>query len=280
VLVPREHGPHEFRSIEDIDNHLLRHPAVRAHVKERGGKAKLILVMFDQETGSLAKEIGATIAHPPAKLRIHLGSKIVTTQFGNEARIPSAPNTLGRAATYAELRALARKAKLGDNLVVQTPYGDPGCTTFFVKSQADWDKNADVMAKEELKVMKRINHLPGCQRRRDIGPLWRSKKGPLGVCSLSRYSMGGTRARRSVPLDGMTRRRAWEGPVDPRGQADTGGWVSRRRAARASSVKSNTRCEIVLRRGLWRRGLRYRIHHPGLPGLSVVRISGTAGAVL
>jgi biotin carboxylase len=161
VLVPREHGPHEFRSIEDVNNHLLRHPAVRAHIKERGGKAKLILVMFDQETEALAKEIGASIALPPAKLRIHLDSKIVTTKLGNEAGIPSAPNTLGRATTYGELRALARKAKLGDDLVVQTPYGDSGRTTFFVKSQADWDRNADVMAKEELKVMRRINHLPG-----------------------------------------------------------------------------------------------------------------------
>jgi DNA mismatch endonuclease (patch repair protein) len=37
-------------------------------------------------------------------------------------------------------------------------------------------------------------------------------------------------------------------------------------AARAASTKTNTRCEKVLRRELWRRGLRYRLHHPGLPG--------------
>ena len=34
---------------------------------------------------------------------------------------------------------------------------------------------------------------------------------------------GGTRARRGVPLGWLTRRRAWEGPVDPRGQATRGG---------------------------------------------------------
>lgn len=38
------------------------------------------------------------------------------------------------------------------------------------------------------------------------------------------------------------------------------------RAARASSAKSDTRCELALRRELWRRGLCYRLHHPGLPG--------------
>ncbi|MCZ7617120.1 MAG: very short patch repair endonuclease [Myxococcota bacterium] len=37
-------------------------------------------------------------------------------------------------------------------------------------------------------------------------------------------------------------------------------------AARGASAKTNTRCELVLRRELWRRGFRYRLHVPGLPG--------------
>src|SRR5215469_10089649 len=37
-------------------------------------------------------------------------------------------------------------------------------------------------------------------------------------------------------------------------------------AARGASRKVNTRCELLLRRALWQRGLRYRLHHPGLPG--------------
>lgn len=37
-------------------------------------------------------------------------------------------------------------------------------------------------------------------------------------------------------------------------------------AARGASAKTNTRCELALRRELWRRGLRYRLHVPGLPG--------------
>src|SRR5215471_77051 len=37
-------------------------------------------------------------------------------------------------------------------------------------------------------------------------------------------------------------------------------------AARGASRKVNTRCELLLRRTLWRRGLRYRVHHSGLPG--------------
>jgi len=37
-------------------------------------------------------------------------------------------------------------------------------------------------------------------------------------------------------------------------------------AARGASRKTDTRCELVLRRELWRMGLRYRLHVPGLPG--------------
>jgi len=37
-------------------------------------------------------------------------------------------------------------------------------------------------------------------------------------------------------------------------------------AARGSSKKSGTRCELLLRRALWKRGLRYRLNVPGLAG--------------
>lgn len=33
-----------------------------------------------------------------------------------------------------------------------------------------------------------------------------------------------------------------------------------------SSIKANTRCELLLRSALWRRGLRYRLNAYGLPG--------------
>jgi hypothetical protein len=117
--------------------------------------------MFDEETEMLAKELGQKIALPPAKLRKRIDSKIVTTELGNEAGIKSAPNTLGKAETYQDLLALARGAKLGTDLVIQTPYGDSGRTTFFVKSEADWKKCAGKLEGGELKVMRRINHLPG-----------------------------------------------------------------------------------------------------------------------
>ena len=36
--------------------------------------------------------------------------------------------------------------------------------------------------------------------------------------------------------------------------------------ARAASAKTDTRCELMLRRELWRRGIRFRIHRAELPG--------------
>lgn len=52
-----------------------------------------------------------------------LDSKIVTTELGDEAGVPSVPNVLAHASTYDELTTLAQGAGLGTDLVVQTPYG-------------------------------------------------------------------------------------------------------------------------------------------------------------
>ncbi|MBW8712050.1 MAG: biotin carboxylase, partial [Mycobacterium sp.] len=38
------------------------------------------------------------------------------------------------------------------------PYGDSGKTTFFIKSERDWDEHSEHMIDEQLKVMKRIDN--------------------------------------------------------------------------------------------------------------------------
>jgi biotin carboxylase len=115
--------------------------------------------MFDEETEGLAAELGLEVVHPGAALRERLDSKIVTTQLGNEAGVPSVPNVLGRATSYEELLGLATQNKLGDDLVVQTPYGDSGKTTFFIADRRDWDRDATDLVEQELKVMRRIKNL-------------------------------------------------------------------------------------------------------------------------
>ena len=67
--------------------------------------------------------------------------------------------TIGRNGTAVrrrDLLALAAQSRLGEDLVVQTPYGDSGKTTFFVRGERDWNADAEEMARQELKVMRRM----------------------------------------------------------------------------------------------------------------------------
>ncbi len=162
VFVPEEKGSGEFQSMEDVCNYMLMHKEVVDRIRKAGGgPAKLLFVMFDEKTEQISKELGAEIALPTVALRNRLDSKIELTRLANEAGIDSAPNVLGAATSYRQLMKAAGKAGLGNDLVVQTPYGDSGRTTFFIKSEADWDKHAEDMVDEQLKIMKRIDHMPG-----------------------------------------------------------------------------------------------------------------------
>ena len=52
---------------------------------------------------------------------------------------------------------LATAAGLGYDLVVQTPYGDSGQTTFFVANEDDWKADEKKIVGQDLKVMQRID---------------------------------------------------------------------------------------------------------------------------
>ena len=162
IFTPKKKPYVEFTSSEDINNYLLRDPEVQAHISARVGSSgaapMIAMVFFDEESEQICQELGYELILPPDSLRRHLDSKIVTTRLGEEAGAPSVPNVLGRADTYPELSKLAADAGLGSDLVVQTPYGDSGKTTFFIKQESDWAANAEHMVGEELKVMKRINN--------------------------------------------------------------------------------------------------------------------------
>jgi hypothetical protein len=163
VFTPENKPYQEFESGEEINNWLLTNPEVRAYIKAatpRGVRPKVAMVFFDSETEDICKELGYDLILPPASLRQHLDSKIVTTRLGNEAGAPSVPNVLTRVDDWAGLRGVAEKAGLGDELVVQTPYGDSGKTTFFISSEADWRKHSADIVGEEIKVMRRINNRP------------------------------------------------------------------------------------------------------------------------
>ncbi|MHA1528312.1 MAG: biotin carboxylase [Alphaproteobacteria bacterium] len=158
VFVPSEESHSEFQSIEDINNYLLQHKDVVDVVKRRGGKPKFVFLMFDEETEKLAKELGAEVWFPKARLRTRCDNKIETVRIGNKAGVPSVPNTLSEIKNYAHLRKVCDKAGIGHDLVLQSAFGDSGHTTFFIKAEADFRRHEhEIVGEGEIKVMKRID---------------------------------------------------------------------------------------------------------------------------
>lgn len=158
VLIPPE-GPHaEFTSIEDINNYLLGHKDVVDYIEGRGDKPKLVFLMFDENTEKLAKELGAEVWFPKAKLRSRVDNKIETVRIGDKAGVPSVPNTLSVVEGWDHLQEVIKEAKIGDDLVLQSAFGDSGHTTFFIKTEADFRQHEhEIVGQGEIKIMKRIN---------------------------------------------------------------------------------------------------------------------------
>jgi hypothetical protein len=162
VFTPADKPYVEFESGEEINNWLLRNAEVRARMQVPSGspRPKVALVFFDEETEEICEELGYDLILPPHALRERLDSKIVTTRLGDEAGAPSVPNVLTRVDSWPDVLAAAAEASLGEDLVLQTPYGDSGKTTFFLAGEKDWDKHRDDIVDQDVKIMKRIENRP------------------------------------------------------------------------------------------------------------------------
>jgi hypothetical protein len=160
LFSPSTEIPHEeFQSIEDINNYLLEHPEVVNHIRSRavnGKSGKALFLMFDEKTEELAAKLGLDLCFPSSKLRSFLDNKVNTNRVAQKAGVPCVPNVLAKVGSYTELLEVAKD--LGTDLVVQTPYGDSGHTTFFIASEEAFDLYKEEIIKEdEVKIMKRIN---------------------------------------------------------------------------------------------------------------------------
>jgi hypothetical protein len=160
LMSPQNEEPHEeFQSIEDINNYLLTHSEVKAYIagRKKNGKAgKALFLMFDARTEALARKLGLEVIFPSARMRTFMDNKVNTNRVAEKAGVPCVPYVLSAVKDYAHLNKVS--ARLGNDLVVQTPFGDSGHTTFFIKSEADYRKYAkEIEAEKECKVMKRIN---------------------------------------------------------------------------------------------------------------------------
>lgn len=161
VFSPKEEMPHdEFTSIEDINNYLLMHPEVQNYIKlrEKNGVAgKVMFLMFDEKTEALAAKLGLEIMFPPAEMRTFMDNKVNTNRIAEKAGVACVPYVLSKVKNYENLGKVSAQ-KLGTDLVIQTPFGDSGHTTFFISNEEEYDKYAEeIEAEDEVKIMKRIN---------------------------------------------------------------------------------------------------------------------------
>lgn len=157
VFVPAELPHAEFESIEDINAYLLQHKDVVDLLKACKKKPVIVMLMFDERIERICKELGVDIWFPKAALRERIDHKIETVRIGNAAGVPSVPNVLSEVTDWENLQDVA--AELGNDLVLQTAFGDSGHTTFFIRNQKDFDRYADQMVGQgEVKIMKRVNN--------------------------------------------------------------------------------------------------------------------------
>ncbi len=176
VFVPSEVPHRPFTSIEDINNYLLGHKEVVDYIRARGPGGKAVFLFFDEETEALCRKLGLEVCFPAADLRRAVDNKIEATRIAERAGVKSVPHVLAKVESWASLQRVAEP--LGTDLVIQTAFGDSGHTTFFVASEADYEKHAEeITAEPEVKVMKRVRvrgaALEACVTRHGtiVGPL-------------------------------------------------------------------------------------------------------------
>ncbi|MEZ4401201.1 MAG: biotin carboxylase [Kofleriaceae bacterium] len=193
VIVPPDKTDRVFHSIEEINNYLLGHKFIADYIRSRG-PGRAVFLFFDDETERLCQELDLEVCFPSAKLRAEIDDKLMTTRIGDEAGVPSVPNTLAKVGSFAELMAAAATADLGRDLVVQTAFGDSGHTTFFIKDEASYAPHAaDIEAEAEVKIMQRIRcrgaALEACVTRHGtiVGPLMTEL---VGFAELTPYRGG------------------------------------------------------------------------------------------
>lgn len=163
VFVPTRKPKSPVRGAIRAVNWLLSNAEVQQYIRAHtptGARPKIIAAFFDATTERICERLGYNLIMPKDSLRTRIDSKIVTTELGNAAGVPSVPNVLTRADSWEELRRQATDAHLGEHLVVQTPYGNSGQTTYFISGREDFERVAEEVRGEEIKIMRRIEHRP------------------------------------------------------------------------------------------------------------------------
>jgi len=160
LFVPKKLRPKtEFKDTPQITNYLLSHPEVIDFINQNGkpdDNGKVVFLLFDERTKSLAEKLNLEVYCPSASLISYLNNKSHLGDIAEKAEVACVPNILAKLNSYMHLKPLA--GSLGDDLVIQTPYGHSGENTFFISNEADYKKYADTIEKEKyVKIMKRLD---------------------------------------------------------------------------------------------------------------------------
>lgn len=160
LFVPKELRPKtDFKDTPQITNYLLMHPEVIDFINQNGkpdDNGKVIFLLFDEQTERLAKNLNLEIYCPDVSLIEYLNHKFYLGDVAEKAEVACVPNILAQLNSYMHLKPLT--SSLGNNLVIQTPYGHSGENTFFISNQSDYNKHADIIENEKVvKIMKRLD---------------------------------------------------------------------------------------------------------------------------
>lgn len=159
---PREHDEvFPFETLEEMNDYLIRNPAVADRIRARGSGRALFL-LFDETIEAACRELELELCLPSAELRRSIDDKVEATRIASRAGVAAVPNVLAHVESYRELREVA--ASLGQDLVIQTPFGDSGTTTYFVSDRDGFEQHQrEIASQSEVKIMKRIRCRQGAQ---------------------------------------------------------------------------------------------------------------------
>jgi hypothetical protein len=154
-----------FSSIEEINEYLLLNPKLQSYLKNdltTVKQANVLFLFFNKSLEEICKKIKLDIFLPTNSLVKDIDDKITTTEIGNSVGVSSVENVLSHVENYHHLKQLAAGHNLGENLVVQAPFGDSGKTTYFINSEDDYNKYAKkIESEKKVKIMKHINCVGG-----------------------------------------------------------------------------------------------------------------------
>ncbi|VAW61406.1 POSSIBLE CARBOXYLASE [hydrothermal vent metagenome] len=181
VILPEYSNLPAFKDIESINQFLLGNKEIVAHIRNNQAlnrNTNALFLFYDRELEKMVDSLDMNLIMPANKLVKHIDNKITTTEIGNSVDVPSVPNALVKIENYQQLKDTIKKHQLGNDVVIQTAYGDSGKTTFFVSNEEDYHEAAETIeAQDKVKVMQHIQCLQvameACATRQGtyIGPI-------------------------------------------------------------------------------------------------------------